>query len=162
MACFDFFSLLLSADFHGTEESKRARYALLSRRDSFSFHATKAPRHVNATKQTLPPDVITKRTKRHLEELEVILQIQPSSSSFNTPQRSNYTEPSITLDNDDEGVISGKNRVRQIVSDKRHLNDPSVKKKKSSMKVRTALLYRKNLATLIEESVSSSPWPDSS
>jgi hypothetical protein len=73
-----------------------------------------APRHVNATKQTLPPDVITKRTKRHLEELE----------------RSNYTEPSITLDNDDEGVISGKNRVRQIVSDKRHLNDPSVKKKK--------------------------------
>ncbi|KAG2110973.1 uncharacterized protein F5147DRAFT_772234 [Suillus discolor] len=95
-----------------------------------------APRHVNATKQTLPSDIIIKRTKRHLEELE----------------RSNYTEPSITFDDNDEGAISGKNRVRQVVSDKRHLNDPNAKKKKSSMKVRTALLYRKNLATLIEES----------
>ncbi|OAX37763.1 hypothetical protein K503DRAFT_692747, partial [Rhizopogon vinicolor AM-OR11-026] len=93
----------------------------------------KALRKVNATKQTLAPDVIAKRTKRHLDELE----------------RSNYTEPSITLDDDDEAPISGKNRVRQIVSDKR---DPNAKKKKSSTKVRTALLYRKNLATLIEES----------
>lgn len=66
-------------------------------------------------------------------------------------QRSNYTEPSITQDNDDEAIITGKHRARQIVSDKR---DPNVRKKKSSTKVRTALLYRKNLATLIEESVS--------
>ncbi|KAG1747093.1 uncharacterized protein EDB91DRAFT_67958 [Suillus paluster] len=95
-----------------------------------------ALRHVNAPKQILAPDVIAKRTKRHLEELE----------------RSNYTEPSITLDDDDEAAISGKNRVRQIVSDKRHLSDPNAKKKKSSTKVRTALLYRKNLTALIEES----------
>jgi len=93
----------------------------------------------------------------------VTAQIQPSSSPLlNRLQRSNYTEPSITLDDNDEGAISGKNRVRQIVSDKRHLNDPNAKKKKSSMKVRTALLYRKNLATLIEESVSSYPCPNSS
>ncbi|KAJ8582734.1 hypothetical protein M405DRAFT_854528 [Rhizopogon salebrosus TDB-379] len=92
-----------------------------------------ALRKVNSTKQTLAPDVIAKRIKRHLDELE----------------RSNYTEPSITLDDDDEAVISGKHRVRQIVSDKR---DPNAKKKKSSTKVRTALLYRKNFATLIEES----------
>ncbi|KAG0708200.1 hypothetical protein DFH29DRAFT_871112 [Suillus ampliporus] len=90
-----------------------------------------APRHVNAPKQTLAPDVIAKRTKRHLEELEVTAQIQPSIVKPNRlKQRSNYTEPSITLDDDDEAPISGKNRVRQIVSDKRHLNDPNARKKK--------------------------------
>jgi zinc finger HIT domain-containing protein 1 len=54
---------------------------------------------------------------------------------------------------DDGGGKSAKGRARQTISDKRHLNDGS-KKKKSSMNVRTALLYRKNLATLIDESVS--------
>ncbi|OJA16460.1 hypothetical protein AZE42_04674 [Rhizopogon vesiculosus] len=110
-----------------------------------------ALRKVNATKQTLAPDIIAKRTKRHLDELEVSPQTLLLSPLNPISQRSNYTEPSITLDDDDEAPISGKNRVRQIVSDKR---DPNAKKKKSSTKVRTALLYRKNLATLIEESVS--------
>jgi zinc finger HIT domain-containing protein 1 len=50
-----------------------------------------------------------------------------------------------------------KGRGRQTISDKRNLNilgfSPAARKKKSTMNVRTALLYRKNLATLIEESV---------
>lgn len=40
---------------------------------SFSFFTQPrtALRKVNATKQTLAPDIIAKRTKRHLDELEV-------------------------------------------------------------------------------------------
>lgn len=69
-------------------------------------------------------------------------------------QRSNYAEPSASFlgEEDEEGGKSAKGRARQTISDKRHLNDGG-KKKKSSMAIRTALLYRKNLATLIEESV---------
>jgi zinc finger HIT domain-containing protein 1 len=56
-------------------------------------------------------------------------------------------------DEHDGGGKSAKGRARQTISDKRNLND-SGKKKKSTMNVRTALLYRKNLPTLIDESVS--------
>ncbi|PPQ83446.1 hypothetical protein CVT25_007037 [Psilocybe cyanescens] len=94
--------------------------------------------------QTLAPEVIAKRTKRHLDELE----------------RSNYAEPTLLAGVGDEDEEGGnkyhKGRGRQIISDKRNLNilgtSPAAKKKKSTMNVRTALLYRKNLATLIDES----------
>ncbi|KAH7925470.1 hypothetical protein BV22DRAFT_1112265 [Leucogyrophana mollusca] len=98
-----------------------------------------AARQVNSAKQALAPEVIAKRTKRHLDELE----------------RSNYAEPSISLlgeeEEDGAGGKYAKGRARQTISDKRHFGDASGKKKKTSMNVRTALLYRKNLATLIEE-----------
>jgi len=96
------------------------------------------PARQAAAVQGLAAEVIAKRTKRHLDELE----------------RSNYAEPTVSFlgeDEDDGGGKSAKGRARQTISDKRHLSDGS-KKKKSSMNVRTALLYRKNLATLIDES----------
>ncbi|KAF8907337.1 hypothetical protein CPB84DRAFT_1768961 [Gymnopilus junonius] len=97
-----------------------------------------------ATVQTLTPEVIAKRTKRHLDELE----------------RSNYAEPTLLAGVGDEDEEGGnkyhKGRGRQIISDKRDLNipgtSPAATKKKSTMNVRTALLYRKNLTTYIEES----------
>ncbi|KAF9561956.1 hypothetical protein CPC08DRAFT_817369 [Agrocybe pediades] len=97
-----------------------------------------------ATVQPLAPEVIAKRTKRHLDELE----------------RSNYSEPTLLAGVGDEDEAGGnkyhKGRGRQTISDKRNLNilgtSAAAGKKKSTMKVRTALLYRKNLATLIEES----------
>jgi zinc finger HIT domain-containing protein 1 len=60
-------------------------------------------------------------------------------------------------DEDEEGGGKySKGRGRQTISDKRNLNilgtSPAARKKKSTMNVRTALLYRKNLATLIDES----------
>jgi zinc finger HIT domain-containing protein 1 len=71
-------------------------------------------------------------------------------------QRSNYAEPSTSfIGEDDEEEGSGKyakGRARNIISDKRAVG----KKKKSTMNVRSALLYRKNLSTLIDESVSDS------
>ncbi|KAF8150765.1 hypothetical protein B0H34DRAFT_784978 [Crassisporium funariophilum] len=95
-----------------------------------------------AAVQALAPEVIAKRTKRHLDELE----------------RSNYAEPTLLAGEDDEGGNKySKGRGRQIISDKRNLNiagnSAAARKKKSTMNVRTALLYRKNLATLIEEAV---------
>ncbi|KAI0261485.1 hypothetical protein BC834DRAFT_925474 [Gloeopeniophorella convolvens] len=83
--------------------------------------------------------LVAKRTRRHLDELE----------------RSNYAEPSTSypgMDEDEQDGKSTKGRARQTVSDKRQLSGPSAKRKKSSMNIRTAILYRKNLATLIDES----------
>ncbi|TEB34703.1 hypothetical protein FA13DRAFT_1625342 [Coprinellus micaceus] len=91
--------------------------------------------------QALPPDVIAKRTKRHLDELE----------------QSNYTETAAGngQEDEDEGGYS-KGRARQTISDKRKLSipgtSPAATNKKSTMNVRSALLYRKNFATLLEES----------
>ena len=73
-----------------------------------------------------------------------------------TPQRSNYAEPTssyLGMDEDDQAGKSAKGRARQTVSDKRQLSGPSTKRKKANMNIRTAILYRKNFATLIEESV---------
>jgi len=89
--------------------------------------------------QPVDPETIAKRTKRHLDELE----------------RSNYAEPSssyLGMDEDDQTGKSAKGRARQTVSDKRQLAGPSAKRKKTNMNIRTAILYRKNFATLIEES----------
>jgi len=72
------------------------------------------------------------------------------------PQRSNYAEPSTSylgMDEDDQAGKSAKGRARQTVSDKRQLSGPSAKRKKVNMNIRTAILYRKNFATLLEESV---------
>lgn len=60
------------------------------------------------------------------------------------------------MDEDDQTGKSAKGRARQTVSDKRQLSGPSAKRKKTNMNIRTAILYRKNFATLIEESVSGS------
>ncbi|KAK7032765.1 zinc finger HIT domain-containing protein 1 [Favolaschia claudopus] len=84
----------------------------------------------------LTSDVIAKRTKRHLDELE----------------RSNYAEHSAQVGEEDEEGKYTKGRARQLISEKRTFNIPGVKKKKSTMNVRTALLYRKNFAALLEES----------
>ncbi|KAF8896212.1 hypothetical protein BD779DRAFT_1608519 [Infundibulicybe gibba] len=98
----------------------------------------------NTTSQVITEDIIAKRTKRHLDELE----------------RSNYAEPTLLAlgEEEDEGATGKytKGRARQTISDKRNLkisgSSPASGAKKSTMNVRTALLYRKNLATLIEES----------
>ena len=70
-------------------------------------------------------------------------------------QRSNYAEVDIDPDQaDSTAENSGRRRgsARQtLLSDKRPSVHPN---KKSTMNIRTALLYKKNLATLIEESVS--------
>lgn len=58
------------------------------------------------------------------------------------------------MDEDDQAGKSAKGRARQTVSDKRQLSGPSAKRKKTNMNIRTAILYRKNFATLVEESVS--------
>ncbi|EAU85538.2 hypothetical protein CC1G_06439 [Coprinopsis cinerea okayama7 len=96
---------------------------------------------------TIPPEILAKRTKRHLDELE----------------KSNYTEPTLlvpTVEDEEEAGYS-KGRGRQTISDKRKLNipgtSPAATGKKSTMAVRTAVLYRKNFATLLEESVRWSP-----
>ena len=60
------------------------------------------------------------------------------------------------MDEDDQAGKSAKGRARQTVSDKRQLSGPSAKRKKTNMNIRTAILYRKNFATLVEESVSGS------
>ncbi|KAF9490784.1 hypothetical protein BDN71DRAFT_147120 [Pleurotus eryngii] len=94
-------------------------------------HARKA-----AALPGLDPEIIAKRKKRHLDELE----------------RSNYSEPTL-LNTDADGETDGttKGRARQTISDKRDFERPG-KRKKSTMNIRTAVLYRKNLSTLIEES----------
>jgi hypothetical protein len=78
-------------------------------------------------------------------------------TSITYVKRSNYAEASLLAGEDEEEGGSKKGRARQTISDKRNLNilgtSAGAKKKKSTMSVRTALLYRKNLATLIEESV---------
>lgn len=71
-------------------------------------------------------------------------------------QRSNYSEPAGAgaggEDEDDHGVAPGgrtaKGRARQSI-----ISDKGKKPKKSSMNVRTAVLYKKTLAVLIEDSV---------
>ena len=70
-------------------------------------------------------------------------------------QRSNHAEVDIDPDQAD-GAAEGSGRrgrgtARQtLISDKRPSVHPN---KKSTMNIRSALLYKKNLATLIEESV---------
>lgn len=77
-------------------------------------------------------------------------------------QRSNYSEANVASLSDDEGGESSgikHGRARQTISDKRTNlvipgTSPAARKKKSTMNIRTALLYKKNFATLIDESVS--------
>ncbi|PIL35776.1 hypothetical protein GSI_02506 [Ganoderma sinense ZZ0214-1] len=119
-------------------------------------------RRVQNPSGPLDPEVIAKRTRRHLDELE----------------RSNYSEPAGGgggaeggQDDDDEGVAPGgrttKGRARQAtISDKRQWEQPGGggtgtgtgrRSKKSTMNVRTAILYKKNFTVLLEESVSAVP-----
>ncbi|CCM04969.1 uncharacterized protein FIBRA_07167 [Fibroporia radiculosa] len=101
-------------------------------------------RQAQAASAPVDPEVIAKRTKRHLDELE----------------RSNYAEPSSAFpgfEDDDEtlGSRSVKGRARQTISDKREWDGK--RKKKSTMNVRTAVLYKKNLSALLDESVRLNP-----
>ncbi|KZT29707.1 hypothetical protein NEOLEDRAFT_1174725 [Neolentinus lepideus HHB14362 ss-1] len=97
-----------------------------------------------AARAHIDPELIAKRTKRHLDELE----------------RSNYTESSTLFasadDEDQDRGPAARGRARQTISDKREHG----RKKKSTMNIRTAVLYRKNLATLIDESgIAALPGP---
>lgn len=97
----------------------------------------------SATRQTkstaIDQVLVDKRAQRHLDELE----------------KSNYTE----LDDEQTAAEGGVRRGHRgtarhtLISDQR----AGYKKKKSTMNVRSALMYKKNLATLIEESVSIYP-----
>lgn len=74
-------------------------------------------------------------------------------------QRTNYTEPTVSLaglafDEDNGSNTTARSRARETISDKRKV-DGLVRKKTQTKNVRDALVYRKNLATLIEESVRS-------
>lgn len=75
-------------------------------------------------------------------------------------QRSNYVEATLVAEDDEAGTAGASRRGgRQLISDKRNLTipgtSPAATKKKSTMNVRTALLYQKNLAKHIEDSVRS-------
>ncbi len=126
------------------------------------FHLLPAARQAQAANAPLDPEVIAKRTKRHLDELEVR---RPSASwtlqglhlrDAPPSQRSNYSEPAGAGaggdEEDDHGVAPGgrtaKGRARQTI-----ISDKGKKPKKSTMNVRTAVLYKKTLAVLIEDSV---------
>lgn len=82
----------------------------------------------------------------------------PGDHILTFQQKSNYSEAAAGY-GQEEGEESGysKGRARQTISDKRKLNipgtSPAATNKKSTMNVRTALLYRKNFATLLGESV---------
>ncbi|KZV64375.1 hypothetical protein PENSPDRAFT_677746 [Peniophora sp. CONT] len=98
------------------------------------------PQRKTQAQSGLDSETIAKRTQRHLDELE----------------RSNYSEvPAAQLEEDEEDGPSSKQRTkgraRVPISDKR-VEALGGKKKKSSHDVRSAVLYRKNLATLIDES----------
>lgn len=58
------------------------------------------------------------------------------------------------MEEGDGGGRTAKGRVRQTISDKRNLPE-GIRRKKATANVRTALVYRKTLATLIDESVGS-------
>ncbi len=92
--------------------------------------------------------------------------------SLDIVQRSNYSEPAGDgrgadggQEDDDEGVAPGgrttKGRARQAtISDKRQWEQPAgatKRPKKSTMNIRTAILYKKNFTVLLEESVSAVP-----
>ncbi|GAW07783.1 cephalosporin esterase [Lentinula edodes] len=83
-------------------------------------------RQVNeATSSAFAPEFLAKRSQNHLDELE----------------RSNYSlSASVNVDEHDDEPTTGKYSTK----------GPT--KKKSTMNVRSALLYRKNLSALIEES----------
>jgi hypothetical protein len=100
----------------------------------FSHYEASATRQAQTT--AIDQVLVDRRTKTHLDELE----------------KSNYTEPV-----DEQHAVEGGARrghrgaVRHTLISDQRADD---KKNKSTMNVRSALMYKKNLATLIEESVS--------
>ncbi|KAK0450082.1 hypothetical protein EV421DRAFT_1778440 [Armillaria borealis] len=116
-------------------------------------------RQANVNTTTLDPRVVAERTKNIWTNWKYVIFTEAGCPfMINTRQRSNYAETSImsvTGDDNEQGKY-GKSRARQIVSDKRNLkllgSSPAATKKRSTMNIRSALLYPKNLATLIEES----------
>ncbi|KIY43815.1 hypothetical protein FISHEDRAFT_67613 [Fistulina hepatica ATCC 64428] len=120
-----------------------------------SHRTVRETRQAALLASVLVPDVLAKRMKRHLDDLE----------------RSNYVEPGLLSgvagpSSDDGSFKYTKGRARQLICDKRGGvklagNSPAAnKKKKSTMSVRTALLYHKSLSTLIDESkIAAMPGP---
>ena len=122
---------------------------------------------MQASSNPLGPAITARRAKKYLDEFEVIVsQSTVTGSRSGTdpprlplrPRRSNHTEVNIDPDQID-GTTEGsgcrrRRTARQTLlpMNKRPLVHPN---KGSAMGVGTALLYKKNLATLIEESVSS-------
>ncbi|KAH8100928.1 hypothetical protein BXZ70DRAFT_137572 [Cristinia sonorae] len=110
----------------------------------------KSLRQAQAAKaSSFDPEVVAKRTKRHLDELE--------------RSNSNYAETTGVLGfvDDEDGEAGGrtaKGRARQTISDKRA--PEGGRKKKSTMNVRTAVIYRKTFTALLEDADLSS-YPSS-
>lgn len=96
-----------------------------------------ATRQVTLAKQALNPEVIAKRTKRHLEDLE-------------RTNHSNSLLDDFDSDPESSSNIKSKFRARQTVISDKHSFGKS--KKKSTMNVRTAVLYKRPLKTLLLES----------
>jgi zinc finger HIT domain-containing protein 1 len=135
---------------------RQRMFSLFSMSIYLTLMKTQAVRKAQES-QPLDAEIIAKRTKRHLDELEVRFLATRFPIHYPLhPQRSNYAEPTTSylgMDEDDQAGKSAKGRARQTVSDKRQLSGPGAKRKKANMNIRTAILYRKNFATLIEESV---------
>lgn len=69
-------------------------------------------------------------------------------------KRTNYTEPTVSIAGVSYGEGGARARARETISDKRVWPGKNRNRKKALPKaVRDALVYRKNFATLLEESV---------
>lgn len=68
-------SLLLTTIDNATKERQRTAYALFTFNHEFHFLYLTVSRQNVALVQTIAPEVIAKRTKRHLDELEVHLSV---------------------------------------------------------------------------------------
>ncbi|KAF7303766.1 HIT-type domain-containing protein [Mycena indigotica] len=116
------------------KRTREHRASLTPRYIYLSIYRSAGPRQSqNPTGVT--PEIVAKRTKRHLIELE----------------KSNYEEPNFTAGDEEETGNHSKGRARTLISEKRNFNIPGLKRKKSSMSVRSALIYRKNFSTLLED-----------
>lgn len=108
-----------------------------------------AQRQVNRVNLALDPELLAKRRKRLLDDLEVRSRVKISNDLQLDIQRSNANESYSTAaaSNVEGGLSTAKDRAAARTT-------ISTSTKKSTMKVRTALLYKKNLNTIIDESVS--------
>lgn len=67
--------LLLTTINHATKERQRTAYVLFTLNHEFYFLYLTVSRQNVALVQTIAPEVIAKRTRRHLDELEVHLNV---------------------------------------------------------------------------------------
>jgi hypothetical protein len=77
----------------------------------------------------------------------------------NAHQRSNYAEEAGAFEDEQDApgrTAKARGVARQTISDKKDWGAGAGRRKTGNMKIRDALLYRQNLATLIERSVCAS------